>query len=116
MQITPNLFAWQINNYPLSHADRRNLLIHALTQPLFVAGLFLTVLGFWPGLAGMALAVAAQGRGHKLEAEAPAPFRSPLDGIVRLVVEQLVTFPRFVFSGGFARAWRSTPGQSKREA
>jgi hypothetical protein len=28
--------------------------------------------------------------------------------IARLLVEQWITFPRFVVSGGFARAWRST--------
>ena len=73
---------------------------------LFVASLALTALGFWPALAGVVVAVAAQGRGHKIEARPPAPFRSPLDVVARLLVEQLITFPRFVLSGGFARAWR----------
>ena len=51
-------------------------------------------------------AIVAQGRGHRLEREAPQPFRSPVDALVRLVVEQFVTFPRFVLRGGFAHAWR----------
>lgn len=34
------------------------------------------------------------------------PFRSPFDVLARLVVEPWVTFPRFVLSGGFVRAWR----------
>jgi len=49
--------------------------------------------------------VVAQGRGHKLETTAPAPFRGPADVAARLFVEQWITFPRFVFSGQFARAW-----------
>ena len=58
------------------------------------------------GLVAMAVAMALQGKGHRLEQEPPARFRSPLDVIARIFAEQLVTFPRFVLSGGFARAWR----------
>ena len=50
---------------------------------------------------GVSLAV--QGRGHRLEAEAPAPFAGPGDFIARLVAEQWITFPRFVLSGGWYR-------------
>jgi hypothetical protein len=60
-----------------------------------------------PGLVGMVGAMAAQGRGHKLETTAPVPFRGPLDVVSRIFVEQWVTFPRFVLSGGLARAWRA---------
>jgi hypothetical protein len=52
--------------------------------------------------------MAVQGRGHRLEKNAPVPFRGPLDVLARIFVEQWVTFPRFVLSGGFARAWRAT--------
>lgn len=55
----------------------------------------------------MAAAVAAQGRGHAREATRPVPFRGAADVAVRIVVEQWVTFPRFVLSGGFAAAWRA---------
>ena len=96
------------------HADRTNLLVHVLTVPFFLAGtvavLASPVLGpVWPasGLAGMVVAIDLQGRGHKRERVAPAPFRGPLDVVARLFVEQWVTFPRFVLSGGFAHAWRS---------
>jgi hypothetical protein len=53
-------------------------------------------------------ALAAQGRGHRTEANAPVPFRSPFDFVARFFVEQWVTFPRFVLGGGFARAWRAS--------
>jgi len=111
--ITPDLVRWQHQLYPRNHVDRRNLLIHLCTAPLFLGGLASVITGIarlslvvgLSGLAAMVIAVAAQGRGHRLEAEPPVPFRSPLDVVARLFVEQLVTFPRFVLSGGFSRAW-----------
>jgi hypothetical protein len=107
-----NLLAWQWEQYPNAHRDRRNLLIHAATMPLFGAGVLLAATTPWLGplaLAGLALlplAMAAQGRGHRLESAPPAPFAGPLDVIFRIFAEQLITFPRFVLSGGFARAWQ----------
>ena len=108
------LLAWQRANYPHAHRDRRNLLIHALTMPLFAAGLLALLVspfaGGWrvalAGALAMPLAMALQGRGHSREATPPAPFRGPRDVVARIFAEQLVTFPRFVLSGDFARAWR----------
>jgi hypothetical protein len=108
------LLRWQWSLYPAGHRDRRNLLVHALTNPLFLAGTcalvsspFTGLRGALAGLGALVVAVAAQGRGHKLEASAPVPFRGPADVAARLFVEQLVTFPRYVLSGGFAAAWRA---------
>jgi hypothetical protein len=108
------LLAWQLALYPQGHADRRNLAIHAATVPLFLAGgvalAASTVLSPWLALAGvlaMVTAVAAQGRGHARETTRPVAFRGPADVLVRIFVEQWVTFPRFVLSGGFAAAWRA---------
>jgi len=111
--LTPNVVSWQWRVYPSAHRDRRNLIIHAVTVPLFTIGLILTAAGlarFAPlstvfGVALVLGTIVAQGRGHRFEREAPQPFRSTVDALVRLVVEQLVTFPRFVLRGGFARAW-----------
>jgi hypothetical protein len=107
------LLAWQFALYPAGHRDRRNLLVHALSVPFFLGGTIAfsaaPLFGPWPAVAGaaaMAAALAAQGRGHRLETQAPVPFRGPLDAIARLVAEQWITFPRFVLSGGFGRAWR----------
>ena len=55
-----------------------------------------------------AFAVHAQSRGHAREGEKPIPFDGPLDVITRIVVEQWVTFPRFMLSGEFARAWNAS--------
>ncbi|MFY0580939.1 hypothetical protein ACN28S_47860 [Cystobacter fuscus] len=60
-----------------------------------------------PGVVAMVGAMAAQGRGHRMESVAPVPFRGPWDVLARIFAEQWVTFPRFVLSGGFARARRA---------
>jgi hypothetical protein len=108
------LLAWQWALYAQVHKDRRNLVLHALTAPLFMAGTAALAAsplgGLRSGVAGafaMVLAMVLQGRGHKLEGAPPAPFRGPFDVLARIFCEQWVTFPRFVLSGGFAAAWRS---------
>jgi hypothetical protein len=107
------LLDWQWALYANGHHDRTNLALHAATVPLFWIGtlaLPLAPLAWWlplAGIAAMAGAVVAQGRGHAREATAPVPFRGPADVVVRLLAEQWITFPRFVVTGGFARAWRA---------
>jgi len=111
-----SLLSWQWSIYPNGHRDRRNLVLHALTVPLFMAGtctlaasplagglaIAWAALG---GLASMGVAMALQGRGHSLEETRPVPFDGPVDVGARIFAEQWITFPRFVLSGGFARAW-----------
>ncbi|MFO0747788.1 MAG: terminase [Myxococcota bacterium] len=106
--------AWQWAHYPENHRDARNLWVHVVTVPVFIAGLGAVVsspfAGWWlapAGLGAMALAMALQGRTHRLEAVPPIPFEGPGDVVRRIFAEQLVTFPRFVLSGGLARAWRA---------
>src|SRR3974390_1204329 len=90
------LLAWQWSRYPATHRGRRNLLVHALTAPLFLAGGCVLVSGLllarWVlagvGLLGVALPVVLQGRTHRLETNAPAPFRGPADMAARLFVAQ----------------------------
>ena len=107
------LLAWQLEGYPRNHTDRRNLIIHVVTVPIFWAGtvaLLASPLAWWlapAGLVAAVLAIALQGRGHRLEPQAPIPFRGPGDAIARLLVEQWITFPRFVLGGGLARALRA---------
>jgi hypothetical protein len=54
----------------------------------------------------MVVSLALQGRGHRQEQVPPEPFTSPANAISRLLLEQWVTFPRFVLSGGWLRALR----------
>jgi hypothetical protein len=112
-RITTNLLTWQFDHYTSAHRRRRNLALHDLAVPLFLGGILMLLLApvvaWWLALVGpaaMIVSLAAQGRGHKLESESPAPFLGPLDFVARLFGEQCVTFPRFVLSGAFARAWR----------
>jgi len=108
------LLRWQWLLYADGHHDRRNLLLHAATNPLFLAGtcaLLASPLVGVPyagaGVGVMLVAMMAQGKGHSLEKTAPVPIRGPADLLARFFVEQWITFPRFVLSGGFAAAWRS---------
>jgi hypothetical protein len=110
-----SLLAWQWASYTSAHRDRRNLAIHIVTNPIFVGGglaLLASALLLHPwlalaGLVAMPLAMAMQGWGHRMEDEPPAPFRGPLDVVARIFAEQWITFPRFVLTGGFVRAWRA---------
>lgn len=115
-----DLLAWQWSLYGEGHRSRRNLVLHAATAPLFVAGtcalLAAPLAGAAAGAAGaalMLLALVAQGRGHREEAARPVPFLGFLDLVTRFAAEQWVTFPRFVWSGGFARAWRAAGEPSR---
>ena len=109
----PGLLAWQWRLYADNHHDRANLALHIVSNPLFLAGLGALVVGpflvgKWAllGLAAMLVALIAQGRGHRREETPPIPFTGPLDFVSRFLAEQLITFPRFVLSGGFLKAWR----------
>jgi hypothetical protein len=113
--MTPaELLRWQWDGYPRYHRARANLMLHAVVVPLFLLGNVTLLLalagGFWlvalAGAATMAVSVALQGSGHRKEPVPPEPFTSPANAIARLVLEQWITFPRFVLSGGWMDAWR----------
>src|SRR5262247_816030 len=100
---------WQWGGYSAAHRNRTNLLIHIVAVPLFISATLLAVYALIR-FSLSALAVAAlcflvslilQGRGHRLEAAAPEPFKDGLDFILRLFAEQWITFPRFVLTGGW---------------
>ena len=103
---------WQ--NYARVHSDRRNLVIHALAVPLFVAASITLVgclvSGNYP-IAFAALFVALtsmllQGRGHALEVHAPEPFSGPGNFLKRWFREQFFIFPVFLLSGRWQRQFR----------
>ena len=115
------ILSWQWELYPEGHRDRTNLALHLATVPVFMMGTLLVVTSpatsLWAapvGLLAMVGAMAAQGRGHRREGTAPVPFEGPLDVLSRILVEQWVTFPRFVLSGGFARAWREAGSDQRK--
>ena len=112
----PHLLSWQYEGYPQYHGDRTNLLIHIVAVPAFVlsaAWLVVAALSMqWAQLVVAILAVLVsflvQGIGHKREAAPPIPFAGPGDAVSRILAEQFVTFPRFVFSGGYGRALKAS--------
>lgn len=110
----PNLLAWQWRHYADQHRHPTNLLLHLLAVPLFLLSALLLLIGLWRlgfvplvlGAIGLAAALVLQAHGHRLEQQAPEPFASRRDAVQRLLLEQCVTFPRFVLSGAWWRAWR----------
>jgi 2-hydroxy-palmitic acid dioxygenase Mpo1-like len=109
--IRNRLLEWQWSDYAAKHRNRLNLLLHIVTVPLFQIGTLLLLCALFTfagaaaavGLVCMVGALAAQGRGHKMEPETPVPFDGAADFLSRFFAEQWVTFPRFVLSGGWYR-------------
>lgn len=110
----PNLPAWQWRVYPHSHQHPTNLVLHLIAVPLFIVGFLLIVSGVFSlsllnlaiGVIGILAALGLQRHGHSLEAQVTEPFTDRQDAVQRLLVEQFVTFPRFVLSGAWWRAWQ----------
>jgi hypothetical protein len=108
------LLRWQWEGYTQYHQSRANLLLHIVVVPLFLLGNVGLVLALINGailpallsLAAMVVSMALQGRGHGKEVVPPVPFSSRTNAISRILLEQWVTFPRFVLSGGWWRALR----------
>jgi hypothetical protein len=111
------LLRWQWEGYPRYHRTRFNLLLHILVVPVFLVGNVAVVLalvqGAWAVVVGggiaMVVSVALQGRGHAHEPTPPEPFTGPRNAASRIFLEQWVTFPRFVLSGGWLYALRHAP-------
>ena len=89
-------------------------MIHIFAVPLFLFGTVALVVAVVQvslillavAIGCIVVAVALQGRGHRLEVVPPEPFSGPLNFVSRLFLEQWVTFPRFVISGGWVAALR----------
>ncbi len=115
MGLRASLVAWQWQTYPRNHTRRLTLAVHAFAVPAFVVGQFGVLLalvtGSWlSALLSFTMSLSAFGTQvvtHQAEPEPPIPFDGPADAVSRIFVEQLVTFPRFVGTGEFARAWRA---------
>jgi uncharacterized membrane protein YGL010W len=109
--IRRGLLDWQWSDYSAKHRSRTNLLLHMVAVPLFQVASVVLVgtaiarsgVGMGLGVLGMVGGLIIQGRGHRGEREAPAAFDGAADFVSRFVVEQWVTFPRFVLSGGWRR-------------
>lgn len=108
---------WQWQGYARSHQARSNLLLHIVLVPLFLVGNIALVVGVvrlswglaFAGIVTTFISIALQGRGHKAESTSPEPFTGIGNALSRIFLEQWVTFPRFVLSGGWLRALRAAP-------
>jgi hypothetical protein len=111
---TSELLRWQWQGYPRYHRSRINLLVHIVLVPLFLmsnVALFVALVerSWFVAIVAavlMVFSLALQGRGHRREPLSPEPFTSPSNAVSRIFLEQWVTFPRFVLSGGWLRALR----------
>jgi len=114
--VPKGLLAWQCEGYARYHQSRANLLMHIVLVPMFLAGNVALIVGVirldWieavTGVALMALSMALQGRGHKGEPVPPVPFSGAGNALARIFLEQWITFPRFVLSGGWWRAFSAS--------
>lgn len=105
---------WQIAGYPDFHRSRTNLLIHIVAVPFFLVCNLVLIrallgLSFRAAIVasmGMAVSMAIQGRAHRVESRPTEPFAGPWDAILRILLEQWITFPGFVLTGGWFRALR----------
>ena len=103
------LLAWQWQGYARYHQSRANLLMHIVLVPLFLAGNVALIVGAirldWieavVGAACMLFSMAVQGRGHRGETVPPVPFSGAGNALARIFLEQWITFPRFVLTGGW---------------
>jgi len=111
------LIQWQWNGYVNYHLSRVNLLIHIIAVPLFVLGTVTSLLALVNLNLGvtimsillMATSIGVQGFGHAKEELPVVPFSGPIDALIRIFLEQFVTFPRFVISGRWHTALRNKP-------
>jgi hypothetical protein len=113
----PELLKWQREGYPRFHRHRGNLVLHLFAVPAFVIATLCFVASVLTlhflvtplALAAMAAAFAIQGAGHAREENPSIPFDGPADTVSRIFAEQFVTFPWFVLSGEWTRAYRGAP-------
>lgn len=93
-------------DYGTYHQSRLNRAIHLVAVPLFWAGLALLAVALATaqartlavGLALLPVSLGLQAFGHGLEPVPAVPFTSAANAVARLLLEQLVSFPRYLLS------------------
>jgi len=111
------VLARQWRQYPRQHRHPANLLLHLIAVPLFLVALIVLLNGLWHwrfvplaiGIIGLLASVLLQACGHRLENGSSGPPSGRGESCGGLLLEQLVTFPRFLISGAWWRAWRRKP-------
>jgi hypothetical protein len=104
----------QWEGYDKYHRSRINLWTHVFAVPVFIFGtlsLLVSIINVNAllsliSIGIMAAAMGIQGFGHKKEALPAAPFTSAKNAVIRIFLEQLYTFPKFLLSGKWYSALR----------
>ena len=98
------------------HASRINLIIHVFAVPTFIIGIMLFVYGLvnlrlietLDAVLIMAISLGIQSYGHSNEEIRSAPFAGPIDALTRILIEQLINYPRFLLTGKWYTALRTS--------
>ncbi|NVK39734.1 MAG: terminase [Oceanospirillaceae bacterium] len=112
----PELLEYQSKGYRKVHSARLNLMIHIIAVPFFVIGVLALVFSLInlssvnaiASILTIILSFGAQGFGHSKEEFAAEPFSSPKQAVVRIFLEQFITFPKYVIFGGWYSAFKSS--------
>jgi len=110
-----NILTWQWNGYNKYHKSRLNLWIHIVAVPLFIFGtlsLVSSIISFNVfssiySVILMLMSIGVQGFGHNKEELPAEPFTGTKNAFLRIFLEQLYTFPKFVISGKWYFALRN---------
>jgi len=106
---------WQWEGYNKYHKSRINLWVHIFAVPVFILATFslvnsiinLNVFLLICSIILMLVSIVMQGIGHKKEEIPTVPFTGVKNAVVRILLEQLYTFPKFVISGKWFFALRN---------
>jgi len=106
------MMKWQADGYQTYHFSCINLWIHIIAVPFFITGTLSLLLAFITlnilliitSVTLMAISMGAQGYGHGKEKVPAIPFSGFVNAVTRIFLEQLITFPKFVFTGQWYKA------------
>lgn len=101
------ILEWQWEGYTRYHRSHFNLWVHIVTVPVFIASFMIFFFALITrdiqtvilSPLTMSIAFGLQGVGHSKEPTPASPFTSISNAIIRILLEQFITFPKFVFSG-----------------
>ena len=98
--------ARQWREYPDTHQSRFNIVIHVISVPIFMLASYLVVCSVCQlsleklaiGISLIVGVISLQGFGHSLEHHKAKSFRGAGDFFTRILLEQWITFPRFILA------------------
>lgn len=106
------LLAWQWQGYHRYHQSKINIAIHLFAVPLFIAAcislivslVFFNLPLLFGSICTLLVAMVLQAVGHRQEPLAPEKFTGASNFILRLLFEQFITFPKFIWTSNITRS------------